>query len=124
MLSGCGILIEETLHLLSADNMGSDYLLHIIRTYGCVEGVVRDNLHDGAFLAESKAAGNNHVHFVGNAMGLKRSVEILNDLCAFGGLTAGTAAAKDLEPGRSGVIVLPDRQGFEGFLSDAFKGIW
>ena len=57
-------------------------------------------------------------------MSRKGGVEILNDLCAFGGLTAGTAAAKNLEPGRSGVIILPDRQCIPGFLSDAFKGIW
>ena len=131
VLSGSGILVKQALHLVAADDVGGDNLFHVVRADGGVEGVVGDNLDDGAFLAEPEAAGNNHFHFVGHAVGLERCAEVFYDLCTVGGFATGTAATQDLHVRRTFfkaagrfldgfVAFLPDGQLFNSFPSDVF----
>ena len=101
MGSRAGILVQQALDLFAADDMGRDDFPDVGRADGSIERVVRDDLHDGAFLAEPEAAGDDHFDAVGDAVCLELVVELLDDLRAFGGFAAGTAAAEDLHVGRT-----------------------
>ena len=128
------IHVQEAFHLPAADDVGGDDLLHVVRPDRSVERVVRDDLDDGAFFAESEAARHQHVHLVGDAVLRERGPEILHDPCTFGGLATGAAAAEDLQVrrpllqtagflrGRS-VAGLPDGKRLGGLPSDVRKDI-
>ena len=132
VVSATRILVEEAFHLFSAQNVGGDNLLHILRMHGGVEGIVRDNLDNGAFFAEAEAAGNHHLHLIGHPVGGQAGAEVLHDFGTVGGFATGTAAAEDLHVRRSllqaaGVFLqslvafLPQGKRLDGFPSDVFQ---
>ena len=91
--AGGRVLVEQALDLLALDDVRRDDLFHVIRTDGGVEGVVRHNFDNGAFLAEAEAAGNEDVDLVGDPAFLQHGLETFYDPGTFGGLATGTAAA-------------------------------
>ena len=96
-LVGLGINIEQTLHATTTDDVlfydfGSILGLHL-----GVEGVVGDNLHNGAFLAETETTRGDDINLVGNAILLDSGFQVINDFVAVGCLTTGTTAAQHLQ---------------------------
>ena len=134
MGTGPGVLVEEPFHPLAANDVGGDYLFHVVGTDAGVERVVGNDLYDRAFLAETEATGDKDFHLAVYPVLGERSAEVLHDLCALGSLATGTAAAENLHMRgafveaagevRGGLVaLLPYGECRRGFPSDAFKGI-
>ena len=91
-LVGIGGDIEEALYFASLYDVLLDNLFCIRGFYPGVEGIVGNDLHDGASFAETEAAGDDYLREIGEIVGYEFLVEFLDDLTACGcGATCSTA---------------------------------
>ena len=91
-----GVGVEQLGDFTTLDDVLVDDTLHILGFHLGVEGVVGHDLHDGALLAEAKAAGLDDLDVVLQALLSEDLVEIVDDLEAVAGFASGTAADQNM----------------------------